>query len=135
MHTGAFGNVDNQLDVCVVVAVRAARHFDVVVCHPNVLCIHAKVFRRGHHGELDGAIVAKRLIRPFAHRTDLFHGCNTVIANEDFRDDTVTTVRAHKFSHHARRGVAERGPTIKMLIDFWKLGHFHRKGTSWGCWV
>lgn len=75
--------IDNQLYVGVVVIVCATRNFHIVVCHPNVICIGAQIFRSGHDGELNSSLVAKRFVGPFSNRANLLDGRNTVVGNQN----------------------------------------------------
>lgn len=85
MDVHTLGHVDNELDVCVVVVICAARDFDVVVSHADVVGVGLQILWGGHDGEVDGALVAKRLIRPFSDGSDLLDGGNTVVGNENLR--------------------------------------------------
>jgi hypothetical protein len=66
MDVHALGNIHNQLDVGIVVVVCAAGNLDVVVGHSNVLCVGLQIFGGGHHCEVNGSLVAERLVRPFS---------------------------------------------------------------------
>ena len=46
MNTGTLGNIDDDVDVSVVVVIRATGDFNVAICHANVLGIHLEIFRR-----------------------------------------------------------------------------------------
>ena len=96
MHVHALRHVDNQLDVGVVVVVGSAGHLDVLVGHPDVLGVGLQVLGRRHDGELDGALIAKRLVRPLAHAADLLDRRNAVVGNQHVGDDRVAIVRRHK---------------------------------------
>jgi hypothetical protein len=75
--------VNDELDVGVVVVVGSARNLNVLVCHSDVVCVCLQIFWRGHDGELDGALVAERLVCPFSDGSDLLDGSDTVVCNED----------------------------------------------------
>jgi hypothetical protein len=77
MHTGPLSNVDNDVDVGVVVVVGSTGHFDVLVGHADVVGVDLKIFRSGHHDKLDRALRTERLVRPLAHRANLFDGSDT----------------------------------------------------------
>lgn len=77
------GNIYDQLHIGVVVVVGAARHFDVVVCHSDVVCVGLQIFGRGHDRKLDGALVAERLVSPFSNRSDFLDGSNAVVGNQN----------------------------------------------------
>jgi hypothetical protein len=109
VHVHALRHVDNQLDVGVVVVVGPARHLDVLVGHANVLGVGLQVLGRRHDGELDGALIAKRLVRPLAHGADLLDRRNTVVCNQHVCDDRVAVVGGHKVLDLARR---RRGQTV-----------------------
>ncbi len=82
MDIHALSNIDNELDVCVVVIVCAARDFDIVVGHANVVGICLQILGGGHDGEVDGTLVAKRLVSPFSDGSDLLDGGDTVVGNQ-----------------------------------------------------
>lgn len=65
VHACALGHVDDEIDIGVVVVVAAAGNFDVLVGHADVVGIDLEVLWRGHDDELDGALIAKRFVRPF----------------------------------------------------------------------
>jgi hypothetical protein len=48
------------------VVVCAAGNLDVVVGHSNVLCVGLQIFGGSHHCEVNGSLVAERLVRPFS---------------------------------------------------------------------
>lgn len=77
------GDIHDQLHVGVVVVVGASRHFNVVVCHSDVVCVGLQILGGGHDGELDGALVAECLVRPFSNRSDFLDGSNTVVGNQN----------------------------------------------------
>lgn len=83
----AFGNIDDQLDVGIIVIVCATRnledgvngvfargfgdalaaYLDVLVGHSDVISVCLQIFWGGHDGELNGTFVAKGLVGPFPH--------------------------------------------------------------------
>lgn len=77
------GNIDDQFHIGVVVVVGAARHFNVVVCHSDVVRVGLQIFGGGHDRELNGALVAERLVSPFSNRSDLLNGSNAVVGNQN----------------------------------------------------
>lgn len=77
------GDIHDQLHVGVVVVVGASRHFNVVVCHSDVVCVGLQILGGGHDGELDGALVAECLVRPFSNRSDFLDGSNAVVGNQN----------------------------------------------------
>lgn len=77
------GDIHDQLHVGVVVVVGASRHFNVVVCHSDVVCVGLQILGGGHDGELDGALVAECLVCPFSNRPDFLDGSNTVVGNQN----------------------------------------------------
>lgn len=108
-----------------------ATYLDVLIRHADVLCVGLEILRRGHDGELNRPLIAKRLVCPFPHRADLFDGGDTVVRNENLRgkpesahpnpkqyffvgrefsyigNDCVSIVRCHKVLDFAGRGYAE----------------------------
>lgn len=83
MDVHPLGNIHDQLHICVVVVVGAAGHFNVVVCHSDVVCVGLEIFGGGHDCELDGALVAERLVSPFSNRSDFLDGSNAIVGNQD----------------------------------------------------
>jgi hypothetical protein len=79
----ALGDIDNQLHIGVVVVVSAARDFDIVVCHSDVICVGLQIFRSGHDGELNGALVAESLVSPFSDRSNFLDGSNAVVGDQN----------------------------------------------------
>lgn len=77
VNARALRNIDNDVDVGIIVVVGATGHLDVLVGHANVVGVDAQVFRGRHDDKLDGALRAKRLVRPLAHRADLLDGGDT----------------------------------------------------------
>lgn len=102
VHVSAFGNVDDEIDIGVVVVVGAAGNLNVLVGHANVLGIDRQVFRSGHDNKLNGALEAKCFVGPFADGADLFDGGDSVVADEHTGDDRMAAVLADKVGH--RRG-------------------------------
>lgn len=76
-------NIHDQLHIGVVVVVGAAGHFNVVVCHSDVVCVGLQIFGCGHDRELDGALIAERLVGPFSNRSDFLDGSNAVVGNQN----------------------------------------------------
>lgn len=67
VHVHALRNIDNELHIGVVVVVRATWNLNVLISHSDVVGIGAQIFGRGHHSELDGPLVAERLVCPFSY--------------------------------------------------------------------
>lgn len=42
-------------------------YLHILIGHTNVICVGLEILWRGHDGELDGALVAKRLVGPFSY--------------------------------------------------------------------
>ena len=104
VHAGTLSNIDNQLDIGVIVSIGATGHFHVFVRHADVFSVHTQVFRRRHYDKLNGTLIAKRLVGPFAHGANLFHSCNTIVTNKHLGNYTVTTRDPHKLCHRPRAG-------------------------------
>ena len=83
MNTCTLRHIDDIVDIGVVVVVCASGNFDISVSHPDVLCVDAQVFRRGHDCELDLAVRAECLVGPFPDGPDLLDGGDTVVSDED----------------------------------------------------
>lgn len=81
MHAHALSDIYNELDIGVVVVVRATWDLNILVGHPDVVCVCSQILRRGHDGELDCALISERLVRPLAYGTDLFDCSNTIVRN------------------------------------------------------
>ena len=77
--------VDDELDVRVVVDVRAAGHLDELVGAADKLRVRGEVLGRRHDDKLDGALVAKRLVAPVADRHDRLGGGHAVVRDEERR--------------------------------------------------
>ena len=77
MDTGTLGDIDDNVDVRVVVVVRASGNLDVLVRHPDVVGVDLEILRRGHDDEFDGALRTERLVSPFSDRTDFFYSSDT----------------------------------------------------------
>lgn len=87
MDIHPLGNVHDQLYISVIVVVCAAGNLNVVVCHPDVVCVGVKILGGGHHGELNGALVAECFVGPFSDGADLLNGGDSVVCNQDlFRE-------------------------------------------------
>ena len=82
MHSRPLRNIHNQIHIGVVIIVRSARHLDISVRHPDVLCIYAQVLGSSHDGELNLSVRAEGLVGPFADGTDFFDGSDTIIGNK-----------------------------------------------------
>ena len=67
MNVHTLSHVHNELNVGVVVVIGASRHLDILVSESDVVCVGRQIFWRGHHSELDGPLVAKRLVCPFPY--------------------------------------------------------------------
>lgn len=65
IHT--LGNIHDKLDVGIVVVICASGDFNVVIGHPDVVGVGLQIFRGGHDGELDGALVAECFVSPFPY--------------------------------------------------------------------
>lgn len=85
MYVHSLCNVDDEFDVGIVVVVGAARYFDVVVRHADVVCVGLQVFGRGHDSELYRPLVAERLVCPLTDGPDLFDGSDTVVGDQDLQ--------------------------------------------------
>ena len=66
-------DADDEVDVGVVVVVRAALHLAHVVGHLDVLGVGFQVLGSDHDDELDGALLQKGLVRPTTDRSNAFH--------------------------------------------------------------
>jgi hypothetical protein len=104
MDVHPFGDIDDQLDIGIVVVVRATGHFHVLIRHSDVVCIRLQIFWRGHHRELDGPFVAERLVGPFSYGADLFDCGNTVVGNEHLQKNPVVSELALRRHPHALHG-------------------------------
>jgi hypothetical protein len=60
-------------------------YLDVLVCHSDVVSVGSQVLRGGHDGELNGALVAKGLVRPSSDGSDLLDSGDTVVCNQDLQ--------------------------------------------------
>ena len=58
-------------------------YLNILICHSDVVCVGAKVFRCRHDRELDGALVAKGFVCPFSNGADFLHRGNAVVRDED----------------------------------------------------
>ena len=67
MDIHALRNIENELDVGIVVVIRAAGDLDVVVRHSDVICVGLQIFWGSHDGEVNGSLVAERLVGPFSN--------------------------------------------------------------------
>lgn len=76
-------NIDDEVNVGVVVVVASSGHFNVSISHSDVFCVDTQIFGCCHDRELDGSLIAKSLIGPFANRTDFLDGSDTVIGDEN----------------------------------------------------
>ncbi len=108
VNTGTLGNIDNQVNISVVVVVGTTGHLDVLVSHSDVIGVDLEIFRSGHDCELDGTLIAEGLVSPFSDGADLLNGSDTVVANEDLCDDTVTALLANEIGDGASRSCFER---------------------------
>lgn len=63
----SLGDIQNELDVGIVVVICAAGNLDVVVCHSDVICVGLQILWCGHDGEVNGSLVAERLVGPFSN--------------------------------------------------------------------
>lgn len=107
-------NIDNELDIGVVVVVGTSghlnaalatasahrtsskrTHLNILVRHADVLSVRLEILGRGHDGELDRPLVAKRLVCPFPHRADLFDRCNTVVRDEHLQSTVTSALAPH----------------------------------------
>lgn len=62
----ALSNIDYELDVCVVVVICAARDFNIVISHADIVGVCLQILGSCHDCEVDGTLVAKCLVSPFA---------------------------------------------------------------------
>ena len=65
--------------------VSRATYLDVLVCHSDVVSVGSQILGGGHDGELNGALVAKGLVRPSSDGSDLLDGGDTVVCNQDLQ--------------------------------------------------
>jgi hypothetical protein len=119
VHVHALGNIDNELDVGIVIVVGAAgylhitlgtpstapsascTHLNILVRHANVLGIGLEILGRRHDGELDGALISKRLVCPLPHRADLFDCCDTIVCNEHLRRKPASALLSSRIPNNA----------------------------------
>lgn len=87
MYVHALCNIDDQFDVCIVVIVCSSRDLDVLICHPDIICICVQIFWCSHHRELDSSLIAESLVGPFPHRSNLLDCRNTIVGNQDLFAD------------------------------------------------
>lgn len=107
MDVHTFGDVNNQLNVCIIVVVCATRnlrreslaialcvgflasllgvsaYLNILISHTNIIGVCLQIFRSGHDCELNGTLVTERLVGPFSHGTDFLDCGNTIVGNED----------------------------------------------------
>lgn len=108
MYTHSFGNIDNQLDVGIIVIIRATgnlehylsvhpynfgrrkkkrkekkkrAYLDVLVSHSDIVCVPLQVLWRGHDGKLYGALIAKGIVGPFPDGSDFLDSSNAVVCD------------------------------------------------------
>jgi hypothetical protein len=67
VNPGAFGDVDDQIDIGVIVMIRASWNLDVSVSHTDVFRVDFKIFWRRHHGEFDGPLRPERFVTPLSY--------------------------------------------------------------------
>lgn len=85
MNTHSLRNVNNQLDVGVVIIIRAPGYLHVLISHPDVVCICLQIFRCCHHRELNCALIAENFVGPFSYGSNLLDSRNTVVGDEDLK--------------------------------------------------
>ena len=106
MDVHAFGDINYEFNIRIIVVVRSTRnlqihvshltegtrsvmlllpasYLDVLVRHSNVVCICLQIFWSGHHRELNRSFVSEGLVGPFSDRSDLLDGSNTVVRDQD----------------------------------------------------
>lgn len=59
-------DIDDELDVGIVVVIGASRDLNIMVRHSDILCVGLQIFGSGHDGEVNGSLVAERLVSPFS---------------------------------------------------------------------
>ena len=99
MRTDSLRHIDNELDIRIVVRIRSTGDQDILISHANVLGIDAQVFWRGHHNELDRAVIAKGIIGPCPNGPYFFHRGNAIVTHQYLGDHAMTTGRTHKRSN------------------------------------
>jgi len=83
VHIHSFCHIYDQFHVGVVVVIGSAGYLDVLIRHPDVVCICLQILWGGHDGELYGPLIAKGLVCPFSYRPDLLDCCNTIVGNQN----------------------------------------------------
>jgi len=79
---------------CFACSLYGKTYLNILVRHPDVISIGSQVLRSGHDSELNGALVAKRLVGPSSDRSDLLDCGDTVVCNENLEKTTlVSSVR------------------------------------------
>jgi hypothetical protein len=78
-------------------------YLNILIRHSDVISVGGQIFWRSHHSELDGSLVAKGLVCPFSHGSDLFDSRNTVVRNEDLERTLSAKSCAFHFLCHAYR--------------------------------
>ena len=100
VYIHSFSDIDDELDVGIIVVVRATRNLESVsftlcfesvllvqsylnelICHSDVICVRSQIFRSSHHSELDGPLVAECFVGPFSYGSDLFDRSNAVVGD------------------------------------------------------
>ena len=83
----AFGNVNNEVNVRVVVVIRSTWHRHVLVSHSNVLGVRSQVFWCDHDDEAYGMFVLEHFVRPASHRAHTLHSRNAIVRNEHLQNN------------------------------------------------
>lgn len=120
LDLSALGNLHNEIHVGVVAVVGAARHIDVFIRKVDVLGVGLHVFGRHHHHKLDGALVAKLLIRPLANRSDAFDSSDAIVGDENALNDAGALVALDK--------LCRCGPATQAHLLELGLAHMARQG-------
>ncbi len=82
VHIGAVRHLDNELDIAIIVVVRAARNLHKLIGHADVLCVDAHVLGGCHGDQRNRAFVAKGLVGPAADAADELDRGDAIISHE-----------------------------------------------------
>ena len=97
----ADAQVDDELDVGVVVGVRAAGHLHKLVGAADELGVGGEVLWRGHHHKLNGPLVAKGVVGPVLDGHDRLGRGHAVVRDEDLADHFRAAARTHVRLHRS----------------------------------
>ena len=147
MNLHSLSNIDNQWHIGVIIVIRSSwnlsihqsqfqflgnlpskgTYLNILIRHPDVVCIRLQILRCGHNSKLYSPFVTKRLKRPFPNTSNLLDRGDSIVGDEDLSrgishyspnrqrwreaygsNAGVSTMLGHEILHSTRRSYVYR---------------------------